>query len=72
MKYILCFSQCSAAAQTGARDCQSPVYQGGSGTGRLIDTKHCGEQLETLQQPERGVSGSTRKRETDDLESQKA
>lgn len=40
-------------------------------TRRLLDMKHWGEWLEPLKQPERGVSESIGKRQTDDPESQK-
>lgn len=41
-------------------------------TRRLLGKKHQGECLEPLEQPERGVFESSGKRETADLESQKA
>ena len=64
--------QCSCTNWSQSKAVRALFTREVPATGRLLDMKHCRERLESLKQPERSVSESTRKRETDDLESQKA
>lgn len=65
-------SQCSCTNWSQSQAARALFTGEVPATGRLRDTKRCGEQLESPQQPKDSVSESTRKRETGDLERHKA